>query len=80
MNSTKKAEDIKTQLRELVKQTLQEAYEAEIEEFVGYPRRNPPKGADSKSFNTRNGYGKKRVKSDSGEVELEVPPGPQLGV
>ena len=73
MNSLKKTEEIKTQLRELVKQTLQEAYEAEIEEFVGYPKRKPPKGADSKSSNTRNGYGKKRVKSDSGEVELEVP-------
>lgn len=73
MNSLKKTEEIKTQLRELVKQTLQEAYEAEIEEFVGYPRRKPPKGKDSKSSNTRNGYGKKRVKSDSGEVELEVP-------
>jgi putative transposase len=73
MNSTKKSEEIKSQLRELVKQTLQEAYEAEIEEFVGYPKGKPPKGADSKSSNTRNGYGKKRVKSDSGEVELEVP-------
>ena len=73
MNGSKKTEEIKTQLRELVKQTLQEAYEAEIEEFIGYPRRKPPKGTDSKSSNTRNGYGKKRVKSDSGEVELEVP-------
>lgn len=71
MNSLKKSEEIKSQLRELVKQTLQEAYEAEIEEFIGYPKRKPPK--DSESSNTRNGYGKKSVKSDSGEVELEVP-------
>jgi putative transposase len=73
MNSLKKTEEIKTQLRDLVKQTLQEAYEAEIEEFIGYPKRKPPKGEGSKSSNTRNGYGKKRVKSDSGEVELGVP-------
>lgn len=73
MNSLKKSEEIKSQLRELVKQTLQEAYEAEIEEFIGYPKRKPPKGTDSESSNTRNGYGKKSVKSDSGEVELEVP-------
>jgi putative transposase len=73
MNSSKKSEEIKSQLRELVKQTLQEAYEAEIEEFIGYPKRKPPKGKDSKSTNTRNGYGKKSVKSDSGEVEVEVP-------
>jgi len=73
MNGLKKTEDTKSQLRELVKQTLQEAYEAEIEEFVGYPKRKPPKGKDSKSSNTRNGYGKKSVKSDSGEVGLEVP-------
>jgi putative transposase len=73
MNSSKKSEEIKSQLRELVKQTLQEAYEAEIEEFIGYPKRKPPKGKDSKSSNTRNGYGKKSVKSDSGEVEVEVP-------
>jgi len=69
----KKTEEIKSQLRDLIKQTLQEALESELEEYLGYPKNNPPKDKSSKPSNVRNGYSTKTVKSDSGEVELEVP-------
>lgn len=74
MDSTnKKTEEIKTQLRDLIKQTLQEALEGELEEYLGYPKNKPPKDKSTKPSNVRNGYSTKTVKSDSGEVELEVP-------
>lgn len=74
MDSTgKKTEDIKTQLRDLIKQTLQEALEGELEECLGYPKNKPPKDKSTKPSNVRNGYSTKTVKSDSGEMELEVP-------
>lgn len=74
MDSTnKKTEEIKTQLRDLIKQTLQEALESELEEYLGYPKNKPPKDRSTKPSNVRNGYSTKTVKSDSGEVELEVP-------
>ena len=56
MNSSKRSEEIKSQIWELVKQTPQEAYEAEIEVFVDYPKRKPPKGAGYKTSNKRNRY------------------------
>lgn len=74
MDSTKKkTEEIKTQLRDLIKQTLQEALESELVEYLGYPKNKPPKDKSTKPSNVRNGYSTKTVKSDSGEVELEVP-------
>ncbi|MER3446784.1 MAG: hypothetical protein C4325_10230 [Blastocatellia bacterium] len=51
-----------------MKQTLQEAIEAELEEFLGYPRY---KRTDL--TNSRNGYSQKEVVTDSGEVEISVP-------
>lgn len=69
----KKSEEIKSQIRSLVKQTLQEALEGELEEYLGYPKNKPPKNKTTKGTNTRNGYSTKTVRSDSGELELEVP-------
>ncbi len=68
----KKSEEIKSQIRSLVKQTLQEALEGELEEYLGYPKNKPPKNKTTKGTNTRNGYSTKTVRSDSGELELEV--------
>jgi transposase-like protein len=72
-SKNKKTEEIKTQLRDLIKQTLQEALEGELEEYLGYPKNKPPKDKSTKPSNVRNGYSTKTVKSDSGEMELEVP-------
>lgn len=63
-----KTEEVKSQLKKLIKQTLQEALEAELEEFLGYP-----KYKRTDSTNSRNGYSQKEVVTDSGEVEISVP-------
>jgi putative transposase len=73
MDSSKKKtnpEEVKLQIKELVRQTLQEALEGELEEFLGYPKY---KRKEKESPNSRNGYNEKLVKSESGEIELEVP-------
>ena len=62
------AEELEVTIRELVRQTLREALEAELEEFLGYP-----KYQRSGSDNYRNGYSAKKLKTTSGSVEIEVP-------
>lgn len=63
-----KPEEVRARIKELVQQTLQEALEAEIEEYLGYS-----KYQRSYNENSRNGYNSKTVKTDSGEVEINVP-------
>jgi putative transposase len=63
-----KTEEVKAQLKKLIQQTLQESLEAELEEFLGYPRYKRTNSADS-----RNGHTQKKVASESGEVEIKVP-------
>lgn len=63
-----KPEEVRARIKELVQQTLQEALEAEIEEYLGYS-----KYQRSDNESSRNGYSSKTVKTDSGEVELNVP-------
>jgi transposase-like protein len=45
-----KTEEVKSQLKKLIKHTLQEALEAELEEFLGYPRY---KRTDSTNTNSK---------------------------
>jgi len=71
MEKKKKAprpEEVRARLKELVQQTLQEALEAELEEFLGYSRHQR-----SENENSRNGYTSKTVRTETGEVEIEVP-------
>ena len=71
MGKQKKAprpEEVRSRIKELVQQTLQEALEAELEEFLGYPR-----NGRTSTGNTRNGYTEKTVRTDTGEVGLKVP-------
>ena len=60
--------DVKQKIRNLIQQTLQEALEAELEEFLGYS-----KYERTDSDNYRNGYIPKTVKTDLGEVEIKTP-------
>jgi len=60
--------DVKQKIRDLIQQTLQEALEAELEEFLGYS-----KYERSENDNYRNGYIPKTVKTDLGEVEIRTP-------
>ncbi len=63
-----KTEEVRAKIKRLVQQTLQEALEGELEEFVGYPKHQ-----SNTSDNARNGYTVKTVQTDSGPMELEVP-------
>ena len=59
---------IKDDLKKLIQQTLREALEAELEDFLGYSRYQR-----TDSDNSRNGYISKTVKSAAGEIEIETP-------
>jgi len=61
-------DQIREKLKQLIQQTLQEALEAELDEFLGYS-----KYERTDSDNYRNGYSSKTVKTDIGEVEINTP-------
>ena len=63
-------EDVHEKLRDLFKDTLQEIFEAEIDEHLGYTKHD---NAGDNSGNSRNGYSKKTVKSRFGESEVQIP-------
>ncbi|MBL7050420.1 MAG: IS256 family transposase, partial [Nitrospira sp.] len=63
-----KAEEVKAKIKRLVQQTLQEALEGELEDFIGYPKHQ-----NNSTDNARNGHSIKTVQTDSGPMELEVP-------
>jgi len=69
-NNIKTAGDIQNTLKELFKDTLQEMLEAELEDSLGYAKND----SDNKQTeNRRNGHSKKTVRSEYGEVELDIP-------
>ena len=63
-----KTAEVKAKIKSLVQQTMQEALEGELEDFLGYPKHQ-----QSTSENSRNGHSKKTVQTDSGPMEIEVP-------
>lgn len=62
--------DVTKLLKELFAGTLSEMLEVEMDEHLGYDKHNK---AGDNSGNSRNGYGKKTIKSEWGEAEIEVP-------
>ena len=70
-NNITDARDLQDILKDLFKEVLQEALEAELEQELGYSRYDY---RNKNTTNTRNGYYKKKVKSDAaGEMEINVP-------
>ena len=64
------AADVQDMLKEMFADTLQEMLEAELDTELGYPKNgSSPEGGG----NRRNGHTKKTVRSEYGELELEVP-------
>ncbi|AEI39800.1 IS256 family transposase [Paenibacillus mucilaginosus] len=63
-------EQIQTTLKELFKDVLQEALEAELDTQLGYDRHDVK---NKQTKNSRNGYTKKTVTSEYGDVEIQVP-------
>lgn len=63
-------EDVHGKLKELFRDTLQEVFEAELDTHLGYEKHSTE---GNNSGNSRNGYGKKTVKTKFGNTELDVP-------
>jgi transposase-like protein len=63
-------EDVNEMLKGLFKDTLQEIFEAEMEEHLGYKKHSVE---GNNSGNSRNGYSEKTIKTRFGNTEIEVP-------
>lgn len=69
-NNLKTAQDIQDTLKELFAETMQEMLEAELEDSLGYARND---SQNKQTSNRRNGYSKKTVRSEYGELDIEIP-------
>ncbi len=63
-------QEVTTMLKELFAGTIEQMLEAEMAEHLGYAK-NSVEG--NNTGNSRNGYGKKTIKSEWGESEIYVP-------
>ncbi|WP_078429611.1 IS256 family transposase [Alkalihalobacterium alkalinitrilicum] len=63
-------EDVHAMLKNLFKDTIQEVFEAEIENQLGYKKHE---SQGDHTGNSRNGYSKKTLKTKFGNTKLEVP-------
>ncbi len=70
------AKNVKTQkdlsdiTSQLMKVVLETALNAEMDDHLGYERHEK---SETRKSNTRNGYSRKTIKGEKGEVELQVP-------
>ena len=62
--------DIQRVLKRLFSGTIEQILEAEMDEHLGYEKNSV---LGNNSGNSRNGYGKKTIKSDYGDCEIAVP-------
>lgn len=69
-NNLKTADDVQNALKDLFADTIQEMLEAELDDSLGYSKNDKQNKATK---NRRNGHSPKTVRSDYGEVELEIP-------
>ena len=67
--------EIMNSMKELFSDVLQQVMEAELEEKLGYEKseRMTENAESSRAKNYRNGYSKKTVKTQLGEVDIKVP-------
>lgn len=63
-------EDVQIMLKTLFKETLQQVFEAEIEDHLGYSKHDV---SGNNSGNSRNGYMKKTIKTKFGNTTLDIP-------
>ncbi|QNO13285.1 IS256 family transposase [Alkalicella caledoniensis] len=63
-------EEVQEHLKSLFKDTMQEIFEAEMDEHLGYDKHSP---IGDHSGNSRNGYNKKTIKTKYGESTIEIP-------
>jgi putative transposase len=62
--------DVQTLLKSLFQGTVETMLEAEMDEHLGYEKHSM---LGNNSGNSRNGYGKKTIKTELGETEISVP-------
>lgn len=63
-------EEVLEAMKEMFKDVVQEVLEAEMDDHLGYDKYDI---SEKKCTNSRNGYSKKTIKSELGEVEIAVP-------
>jgi transposase-like protein len=63
-------EEFESYFQELYKQGVEALLKAEIDEHLGYPKHDP---SGKNSGNSRNGFSKKTLKTNLGEVPLDIP-------
>ncbi len=66
-------DDVLATLKEMFREVLQESLEAELDENLGYDKYDTEIKTLKAGTNSRNGYSKKTVKSQLGDVELNIP-------
>jgi transposase-like protein len=69
-NNIKTAADIQNALKDMFKDALQEILEAELDDDLGYAK-NDTENKDTE--NRRNGHSKKTVRSEYGDMEIDIP-------
>ena len=69
-NDIRDAVQLNMLFRQITGVLLEEMLEAERDEHLGYPR---DEGRNKETDNSRNGYSQKRVFSNQGELELQIP-------
>jgi len=62
--------DIQNALKDLFAETLQKLLEAEMDHNLGYEKQDDK---NKQTDNRRNGYSSKRVRSEFGEIDLDIP-------
>jgi len=68
--NVKDAKDIHNMLKDLFGETIQEMLEAELDNQLGYSKYDYK---NKKTDNNRNGYSKKIVRTDAGDIKINVP-------
>ncbi|SET02444.1 transposase, partial [Anaerobranca gottschalkii] len=63
-------EDVQEHLKNLFRDTIQEIFEAEMDEHLGY---NKHSSSGDHSGNSRNGYNRKTIKTKYGETTIDIP-------
>lgn len=69
-NDLKTVEDIQNVLKDLFAETLQEMLEAKLDTTLGYEKND---AQNKQTTNRRNGHSQKTVRSEYGEIDLQVP-------
>jgi putative transposase len=66
----KDTDDIKNMLKDLMGSTIQRMLNSELDDELGYEKYDTQ---NKDTDNSRNGYSKKTVRSEYGEIQLDIP-------